>query len=624
MVRERQDTRTSRFLRAYVLGSVALAFGYLVLHVTEPLRLDLGDPGADADVLLGRFGGCGLVTLRLLALAGSAVAIAALYDYARRTWNETVGLLAAAFAATNLLWLMYADSLDGMPVAEASAFVALAALARALATRKLGYSALALVAACACFASSADYWLFLPAAAWFALRRSEHDRSIAIVAFAIGCAGGLALRAWASPADAPNQLAEFVISHAPPAHIVVPAFALVRRFTVLFTPMFWAAAAYMLYRAARTRSLQAAFGEAWLFVAALLSVLVYPRADLGQMLGAQAMLPFYAIGSALAVSHLLEHPAVGRGLAIAWLAFVPAWAGYTILAHPRSLLDRDDVARANAYLDAYDRDDFILSNLPVDGPVELAFGRHRMAAPTTGDAVAASRQVLKALAATGTDYAHAVVFKTRSALRAASKVVPNLTAIGARRVLHLGTLDVYRIERAAVLDAIARTVPVAHELAPTNPASAIPRLLGWGGSWTTKQNVTVFSLDGYVPCANPSRETRPGEPRGNACETMMTRRGLVALDGEEVRRAQLLVRLGRACDVRVTFELVAPAVLEVSVGDFTSEPCEPTSRPSFVIPQNVVHAGINTLTFTKHRFDKNEARADVRSLAIEPLCAPPS
>ena len=40
-----------RSLRALLLGSIALALLYLVVHVREPLRLNVGDAWADADVL---------------------------------------------------------------------------------------------------------------------------------------------------------------------------------------------------------------------------------------------------------------------------------------------------------------------------------------------------------------------------------------------------------------------------------------------------------------------------------------------------------------------------------------------------------------------------------------------
>src|SRR4051812_13838252 len=42
-----------RVLRNYLLGCVALASAYLMLHVGEPLRLEPGDAWSDAEIALG-------------------------------------------------------------------------------------------------------------------------------------------------------------------------------------------------------------------------------------------------------------------------------------------------------------------------------------------------------------------------------------------------------------------------------------------------------------------------------------------------------------------------------------------------------------------------------------------
>src|SRR5215468_6765884 len=40
-----------RFLRRLLLGWIVITFGYLLLHAREPLRLSIGDPWSDANVL---------------------------------------------------------------------------------------------------------------------------------------------------------------------------------------------------------------------------------------------------------------------------------------------------------------------------------------------------------------------------------------------------------------------------------------------------------------------------------------------------------------------------------------------------------------------------------------------
>jgi hypothetical protein len=107
-----------------------------------------------------------------------------------------------------------------------------------------------------------------------------------------------------------------------------------------------------------------------------------------------------------------------------------------------------------------------------------------------------------------------------------------------------------------------------------------------------------------------------------------------------------MIRVERACDLRLTLELASPwrvpgiavvaelieqlsggsvhrgpaSLLGISVNDFTDWTCEPSNRVTFLIPQRSVRAGINVVTFEKKRIGPMDARADVMSLAIEPIC----
>src|SRR5262245_21072715 len=115
----------ARLLRIYLLACVGIAFAYLLFHVREPLRLNIGDPWSDADVLtsveyveqhgftvdpiavdpvipeahrpthhpplaeiiygaLGKLGADDVATLRMFALAAAALGMWLLLQYARR------------------------------------------------------------------------------------------------------------------------------------------------------------------------------------------------------------------------------------------------------------------------------------------------------------------------------------------------------------------------------------------------------------------------------------------------------------------------------------------------------------------------------------------------------------
>jgi hypothetical protein len=201
------------------------------------------------------------------------------------------------------------------------------------------------------------------------------------------------------------------------------------------------------------------------------------------------------------------------------------------------------------------------------------------------------------------------------------RVLANLEAVHAKVVLHLGNFDVYRIERAAVIEAAGADIPVVSRIDFGSFASGKHLLLGWGEPWLMPEGRAVTSVDGFAPCANPVSDHRPGEPASNACETVMTARGLKTLDDATADRAQLVIRADRSCDLKVTFEFGAPALVAVSINDFTTSQCEPGMQMSFVVPQRSVHAGINVVGVEKLYRPKNN-RADISSMTIEPQCAP--
>ena len=334
---------------------------------------------------------------------------------------------------------------------------------------------------------------------------------------AFGCGVGLALHSWCATVDYDLRGVVASAIGRTASHVEMSAAVIARRCTMWFTPMVWAAAIYALCRAVRTR---AVLDELWLLGVTAVALLVYPRADLAQLLGLQAALPLYAIGSALAVAWLLEHATVGRRLAVVWLAVVPVLAAHTIAVHSRRLLDREDVAQANAYLAAHDRNDFMISNLGIDGPIEYAFGRHPWLPPAQSDTHLAANEVLGVLASTGTDYVHAVIFNSR-ATPAERNELANLVAMGAVRVVHTSTLDLYRLDRAALLDKTAAAIPVASAITATNSASAVHRSLGWGPPWTNRDRIDVFSLDGFTAMRGIRR--LPARSAGMRAETISTR-----------------------------------------------------------------------------------------------------
>jgi hypothetical protein len=354
-----------------------------------------------------------------------------------------------------------------------------------------------------------------------------------------------------------------------------------------------------------------------------------------------------------------------------------------MLSHPRSVLDREDVAKVRSYLATSDGNDFVMSNLLSDGPIQASLDRHNWPAPELDDEANARPALLGMLdlfEAAGTDHVHAVIFTTPESrfvdrslgqlvmpgklasvtgwpyvVRSKAngiirdydkKVQKNLEAVGAKQVLHLSNFDVYRIDRPTVLELAGRSIPVVREIDFSSPGSDKYKLLGWRGPWVTAvDQLGVTSIIGHAVCSNPVRH-RNAELASSACETVPTRSGISVIEDLAVARAQLMIRVERVCDLRLTLELASASRLEqlalelapssrfaqlalalvpstrlgVSINDFTATQCEPGMRVSFVIPQRSVREGVNLITFEKQRSGPIEPRADVVSLAIEPVC----
>ncbi len=688
-----------RLLRIYLLACIAIAIAYLLLHAREPLRLSVGDPWSDADILssveyvgqygfstdvvdvgplisgsyhpihdpplteilygaIGELGIRDVGTLRLFALGLSMLGVWLLFQYARRIWGDTVALLATALFTTSLLWMMYADSIHRPPIMHASCFLALWGLVRAIETGQRRHQAAAFVGSFTCLFAAHEDWLFLAAGVLFTIHVKLGNPFVrGCRRFVMICAaGGLAaIFARSLFVTAPLGWQDSV-DHKLAATLP----ALLRHGTLMFTPMFWITLGCTAWRALRSPSLPAAIedGATWMLAATMIVLYVSSPHSAAPGLRTQPVLPFYAIGSAILIARLLEGGRLCRSVALAWSVVAPVWAFYLMFSQPRSVLDRDEVTRVRSYLAANDRNDFVMSNLLSDGPIQAAFDRHSWPASEADDAADARLELLDVFETAGTDYVHAVIFTTPASrftdrslrqlatrrlqpsmpgwpelnpsaasatIRAYDQKVQNsLAAVGATQVLHLSNFDVYRIDRPTVLELLGRSIPVVREIDFSSFGSNKYKLLGWGKPrLTIEDQLGVTSIVGHTVCPNPVVEERAGTPPANACETLLTRSGLKVTDQRATSRAQLMIRVERACDLRLTLELVSPARLGMSINDFTTSACAAADRVSFLVPARSVREGINLITFEKQRLDPKDPKApkaDVRALAIEPVC----
>jgi hypothetical protein len=502
-------------------------------------------------------------------------------------------------------------------------------LARAIETGKRRHVAASACGAFVCMLAGSDLRLFLPAGLLFTIHARRGDpfafRNLRLVAIvAIGCVAGVVASALITGGTVDGKVA-------------AAAPGMVSRATAVFTPMFWVTVGLACWRALRAATLRCALEDAatWMVIATALGLAVAGRS--GRMVDALPALPFHAIGSALVIARLLTARGLRRALGFAWAVVAPVWAFVIVLANPRTVLDRDDVDQARAYFARADRNDFVIANLVADSMIDVAFDRHSVPAEAWGEGARnawfARIWVLGLLESTGTDYLHAVI--VRSPATPFLGALNGLTAMGARQVLHLRNFDVYRVDRAAVLAVAGRSLPVVRELDFSSVTSYPHKLVGWWGPGLSDDGVSVSYVGGYGACANPIAPARGDAPARNACETERTPSGVVVVDERRVDRAQLMIRVDRPCDLRLTLTqpstpqpwrlprwFAAMPRLGVAINGFTASQCAVDPRAEFLVPAQFVHAGINVLTIAKRQAGPLAPTGELRALTIDPVCAP--
>ena len=703
----------SRSLRGLLLGSIAIAFLYLLWHAREPLRLNVGDPWSDANVLssinyvksdgflatsftdildvgpltvdsyryihypplaeifygaVGKFLGVSDIgTFRLFGLAFSGLAMWLLFSYVRRLYTDRVAMIATALFTTSLLWLMYADSMHQAPVMQCTAFLALWGLVRAIETKKKRHYAAAILGSCACFFTSYDYYVFLPAAVLATVylkagnplaRGNRHF----VVLCAVGCMAGIVLKClcvigavgWNEfVADLHLQFLERATNtHDRRFTSTIPT--MTRRITLVFTPFAWIAAAYHVIKAVRAPSFTVALKEtaAWMLLAALVFLYVFAQLAASQMLASQVLLPFYAIGSAIVIDKLLDGRRLLRGFAMAWLVAAPLWSFYFMFTHPRSWLDRDDVAKTNAYLAANDHNDFLLSNLLSDGHIQASFDKHYWAALDAEDTSVALLQMMRIFELTDADYVHEIIFsdpdsrfidkslwplatprglwsitgwpflhraKTNSVIGDYDRrVKKNLDAVHADKVLQLQNYAVYRVDRKTVMQLLEKQVKTVSRLDFGNLVSHLHVIQGWSYPYLLPDGTPVTSIGGFGRCP-----VKRGSSQGNGCKTILTKFGLKMKDEEIIPVGQLMIRAETSCATRLTFTFARAAHVRFTINDFSWATPFPARTAVLDVPAANVKAGVNVVELENILPRDFGTYVYLSSLDITPSCATP-
>lgn len=700
-----QAVPMSRSLRALLLGSILIAYAYLFWHAREPLRLNIGDPWSDANVLssinyvksdgflatsftdildvgpltadsyryihyppfaeiiygaIGKYLGVSDIgTFRLFGLTFSLLATWLLFSYVRRLYTDRIALIATAMFSTSLLWMMYADSMHQAPVMQCTGFLALWGLVRAVETKQKRHYAAAILGSAACFFTSYDYWLFLPAAVLMTVYLKQGNPFAKgnrhfVVLCALGCMFGILLKSLAVIgavgwdeflADLHMQFLERATStHDRYFSSTLPT--LVRRMTLVFTPLFWVTAGYHVIRAIRAQTFSFAVKDTamWLLLPAIAFLYVFRQLATSQMLPAQVMLPFYAVGSALLVDRLLDARSAWRTAGIAWLVVAPLWAFFIMFTHPRSVMARGDVAASNAYLAEHDQNDYVLTNVMSDGHIQASFQRHSLGMFDAEDTSGSTLQMMQLFELTNTDYVHAVIFrdadsrfidkslwvlgaprrlwsitgwphlfrkKTNSAVAAYDRrIMGNLEALDAKQVLRLGNYSIYRIDRATVRTLLEGGVRATTHLDFGNLASQKYEGLGWGGPTLSATGEPMTPIVGYTRC--------PIE----RCPTKLTKYGIVVKHETFVNLGELMLRVDRVCDHRLTFGFTAPSFVRVSVNGFSGSMLGGKSG-TVTVPASALRPGVNVLEVENLLPERYRVPLEVTTLDIAPQCTSP-
>jgi hypothetical protein len=607
-------------------------------------------------------------TYRLFAIGFSAMAMWFLFRYVRRIYGEATGLLATALWSGNLLWMMYADCVHQAPVVQLGTFLGLWGLSRALETRQRRHDIAAFAGAFICFLSSYDGWIFFPAAVLFTIYvRAGNPLSRPYRRFTAICAAGCILAIVAKStfvigavgwhefvADLHFQFLERASStYERRFDSATPT--LVRRFTMVFSPLFWVTAAYHGIAAVRARSWRAALEQncAWLLVCALAFLWVFSQLAASQLLASQVVLPFYAIGTARLVEHLIGMPSrAARTAGYAYLVIAMVWSAVFVITLDRAVLPQRDVDAANRYLAEHDHNDYILSNLMAAGPIQAYFEKHMWAAPEADNASEvydARRFALATFAQTGKDLAHVLVFKQpesrlidkslwplalplrRWSLTGAPflwkakakqliqaldrRVATGLAAIGAVKVMELLTFDIYRIDKTVVVAKIAEDLPLTGFLDMTGESSNPNKLLGWSNADPELRSVAI---QGHSRCSVPD---------GTGCKTRLTNIGLLVSSLEKRPSAEVAIRATAACDLTIHIAFARAAAFKVALNGYKLERSTPAATASITVPSSSVVPGINILSIEDPALPMNKRPPPqgipVRSIEVDACSAAP-
>jgi hypothetical protein len=576
---------------------------------------------------------------RLFAIAFSGAALIALYRYVARMFGALAAAYAVVLLATNALFLQYADSMHQAPVLGFTTFAALAFAARFVDEARRKDLALTAAFTFCAFLTAYDFYFFLPIAgigtAWLRGKRLFEKTTLQVAgAIAIGGALAIVLKSlfiigalgWHDfKQDFVFQFLERATAKYSVDYKLGLAKVVGARVFLYMTPLFFLLLLAHLARAWRDLKDPEQRGQSvaapLVFLAAGVPFpLVFSQLTATQVLPMQCIVPYYAIGFGVLLARLHESAVSWRSrgavAAGAICTLVVGWQVLHVGTFEKSFLREEDRKAVVAYLQEHDQNDFVLTNLLADGPIQYYFDRHLHPIDPRWD-TGTYRKILGRVRA---DRVHVVFFDDPNTRYGDKSLFPIMVepALLAEKPERWWLIGAPSLQRKTALDAIARCdrlVRTSLEAVATRKLQAgditvyqigwdeifgLMRTSGWLKVPTEGIDFSKDFSDDYKVYGIRGKEPGKGYawsiPRRRD-RTVLTKTGLVWRDGGSLLETALFLNLPPGSDYKVTvrvFSHLPEQTLGAMVGERVLLPPQPLGEPwksrvlSFVVPKELL------------------------------------
>jgi hypothetical protein len=190
------------------------------------------------------------------------------------------------------------------------------------------------------------------------------------------------------------------------------------------------------------------------------------------------------------------------------------------------------------------------------------------------------------------------------------RVLSNLEAVHARKVLQLKNYAVYRVDRAAIVEMVVESVPAVRRIDFASVNSGQHELSGWTGPQRIVGGEIVSTIWDMEVC--PHRR----------CKTKLTELGVRMPELETRSMGELMIRVDPVCDLALTFRFARPSYVRLSTAGFAAAPMIGDTM-TFTVPAQHLTRGVNIVTLENMLPRVLGTPLYVSSLDLTPACTTP-